>query len=88
MKLKSGVIINEMNGEFVAVAAGEAGKAFNGMIKMNGTAAFIAKLLQNDISEDGIVDAICAEYEVDAETARVNVRAVVEKLASAGLVDR
>ena len=88
MKLKSGVIINEMNGEYVAVAAGEAGKAFNGMIKMNGTAAFIAKLLQNDISEDGIVDAICAEYEVDAETARVNVRAVVEKLASAGLVDR
>ena len=88
MKLKSGVIINEMNGEYVAVAAGEAGKAFNGMIKMNGTAAFIAKLLQNDISEDGIVDAICAEYDVDAETARVNVRAVVEKLASAGLVDR
>ena len=88
MKLKSGVIINEMNGEYVAVAAGEAGKAFNGMIKMNGTAAFIAKILQNDISEDGIVDAICAEYEVDAETARVNVKAVISKLEAAGLVTK
>ena len=88
MKLKTGVIVTKMDDQYVAVTAGEAGKAFNGMIKMNGTAAFIAKLLQNDISEDGIVDAICAEYDVDAETARVNVRAVVEKLASAGLVDR
>lgn len=88
MKLKSGVIINEINGEFVAVAAGEAGKAFNGMIKMNGTAAFIAKALQTEIDEDGIVKAICEEYDVDAETARVNVRAVVEKLASAGLIEK
>ncbi len=88
MKLKIGVIINEINGEYVAVAAGEAGKAFNGMIKMNGTAAFIAKTLQTETDEDGIVNAICAEYDVDAETARANVRAVVEKLASAGLIEK
>lgn len=88
MKLKSGVIINEINGEYVAVAAGEAGKAFNGMIKMNGTAAFIAKTLQNETDEDGIVAAICAEYDVDGETARANVRAVVAKLESAGLIKK
>ena len=88
MKLKSGIIINEINGEYVAVAAGEAGKVFNGMIKMNGTAAFIAKVLQAETNEEGIVDAVCAEYDVDAETARVNVCAVVEKLASAGLIEK
>ena len=87
MKLKSGIIINEMQDDFVAVAAGEAGKAFNGMIKMNGTAAFIVKTLQNEISEDGIVEALLAEYEVDEETARQNVRAVIEKFRSVGLID-
>ena len=87
MKLKSGIIINEMQDDFVAVAAGEAGKAFNGMIKMNGTAAFIVKTLQNEISEDGIVAALLAEYEVDEETARQNVRAVIEKFRSVGLID-
>ena len=87
MKLKSGIIINEINGDYVAVAAGEAGKAFNGMIKMNGTAAFIAKTLQSEITEDGIVAALLAEYEVDEETARQNVRAVIEKFRSAGLID-
>ena len=87
MKLKSGIIINEINGDYVAVAAGEAGKAFNGMIKMNGTAAFIAKTLQNETDEDGVVAALLAEYVVDAETARQNVRAVIEKFRSAGLID-
>ena len=87
MKLKSGIIINEINGDYVAVAAGEAGKAFNGMIKMNGTAAFIVKTLQAETDEDGIVAAILAEYEVDEETARQNVRAVIEKFRSAGLID-
>ena len=87
MKLKSGIIINEINGDYVAVAAGEAGKAFNGMIKMNGTAAFIAKTLQNETDEDGVVAALLAEYEVDEETARQNVRAVIEKFRSAGLID-
>jgi hypothetical protein len=88
MKLKSGVIINEMNGEYVAVAAGEAGKAFNGMIRMNETAAFIAKTLQNEIDEEGVVNALCSEYEVDVKTAEDNVRAVIAKLDSAGLIKR
>ena len=87
MKLKSGIIINEINGDYVAVAAGEAGKAFNGMIKMNGTAAFIAKTLQNETDEDGVVSALLAEYEVDEDTARQNVRAVIEKFKAAGLID-
>lgn len=87
MKLKSGIIVNEINGDCVAVAAGEAGKAFNGMIKMNGTAAFIVKALQTETDEDGIVAALLTEYEVDEETARQNVRAVIEKFRSAGLID-
>ena len=87
MKLKSGIIINEINGDYVAVAAGEAGKAFNGMIKMNGTAAFIAKTLQSEITEDGIVAALLAEYEVDAETAKRSAEAFVNKLSANGFLE-
>lgn len=88
MKLKSGVIITEANGEYIAIAAGDAGKNFNGMIKMNGTAAFIAKLLQTDISEDAIVDALCNEYEVERETARENTIVIIDKLSSIGLIEK
>lgn len=87
MKLKSGIIINETNGMYLAVAAGEAGKAFNGMMKMNETAAFIAGVLQNETDEDGVVAALCKEYDVTEELARSSARAVIEKLRGAGLID-
>lgn len=87
MKLKSGVIVNEFNGEYIAVAAGEAGKAFNGMMKMNETAAFIAEKLQKETDEDGVVRALCEEYEVDEETARRNVIAIIEKFREIGIIE-
>ena len=88
MKLKSGVIVTEANGEYVAIAAGEAGKSFNGMIKMNETAAFIAKTLENEMDVDSVVDAVCGEYDVDSNTARENVMMIIEKLSSIGLIEK
>ena len=73
MKLKTGVIVTKMDDQYIAVTAGEAGKAFNGMIKMNGTAAFIVDKLQNEASIDELTAALCAEYEVGEEEARANV---------------
>ena len=45
MKLKKGMITEEANGEFVAVATGEASKSFNGLIRNNATA--FQRKLQN-----------------------------------------
>ena len=70
MKLKQGIIISEVNGEFVAVPSGDAGKNFNGMIRMNRTAAFIARMLQNGAGEAEIVSALLSEYDVDESIAR------------------
>ena len=51
MKLKD-VIISEANGEYVAV---NIGGEFNGMLKLNDTAAFIAETLQEERSFDEVV---------------------------------
>ena len=57
MKLKEGFIITKNGNDYIAVAAGEAGKAFNGMIKMNGTAGFIATLLaESDTTAEKVTD--------------------------------
>ena len=48
MKLKNGVIITSHDDGFIAIAAGEAAASFNGMLKLNSTAAFICELLKND----------------------------------------
>ncbi len=86
MKLLSGVLVSEVEGEYVAVTLGEAGKKFNGMIRMNGTAAFVVKALQAEKSEDELVKAITDEYDVSEDVARENALAVVAKLREAGLL--
>lgn len=86
MKLKDGVIITSANGEYVAVAAGDAGRDFNGMIRMNKTAAFIMENMREETDEDRLVEALCGKYDVDAETARKNVKIIVDRLRSAGLI--
>ena len=87
MKLKQGIIISEINGEFVAVPSGAAGKSFNGMIRMNKTAAMIAKMLQGGADEAQIVDAMCEQYEVDAEIAREDFALIVQQLDALKLIE-
>lgn len=88
MKLKTGVIVTKMDDQYVAVTAGEAGKAFNGMIKMNGTAAFIVEKLQNETTVDDLTAALCAEYEVGEEEARANVEKIIVALEKARILEK
>lgn len=64
MKLKKGMITEEANGEFVAVATGEASKSFNGLIRNNATADFIFRQLETDKTETQIVDAMLEKYDL------------------------
>lgn len=87
MKLKQGIIISEINGEFVAVPSGAASKNFNGMIRMNKTAAMIAKMLQNGATETEVVDAICQEYDVARDIAGEDYRAITAQFEALNLID-
>lgn len=88
MKLKEGFIITKNGNDYIAVAAGEAGKAFNGMIKMNGTAGFIATLLaESDTTAEKVTDAVCEKYEVKRDVALENVLKVIDTLRKQGLVE-
>lgn len=87
MKLLQGVLVSEVDGEYVGVTLGKAGKKFNGMIRMNGTAAFLVQRLQSEQSEESLTQALCEAYDVSAEEAAQNVRMVLDKLRGAGLLE-
>jgi len=87
MKLKEGVIINEIDGQTLAVDAGSGRERFNGLVRMNKTGGFIMSLLQNDTDMDAIVRALTEKYDVTAEVARVNAAKVIDALAGAGLLE-
>lgn len=87
MKLKDGVIITKNDDSYIAVAAGEAGRSFSGMIKLNATAAFILEKLRKDSNVDSLIKAVTEEYCVSAEEAKPSVVKVIDMMKENGLIE-
>lgn len=87
MKLKDGLITEEIGGEFITVATGETSRTFNGLIRSNETAEFLLALLMENTTEDELVSALLENYDVSENQARQDVHDLIEKLMGAGLLE-
>lgn len=87
MKLKDGMITEKIGNDYMAVATGEASRVFNGMIRGNATMNYIMQQLMTDTDEDKLVAALLDKYDVSEETARRDVRKIIDLLAEAGLLE-
>jgi hypothetical protein len=85
MKLKSGFVPHDMGGEHVIVPTGE--NSFAGMVRCNGTAAFIVNCLLEDTTREGVVEAMLAKYDVSAEVAGATVDRIVAQLREIGAIE-
>ena len=73
--------IQKVGNSYLAVPVGETSKHFHGMIRLNETGAFLWKLMaEKDCTEEDLVEALLAEYEVAREIAERDVHNVVELL--------
>ena len=86
MKLKNGYVLRNVAGDYVALPKG-GDIDLNTVITMNETGAFLWERLQDDTTEDLLVAALLAEYDVNEDTARKSVQAFVAKLVNNGLLD-
>lgn len=86
MKVMPGFVVREVGGKTFAVATGAAAKKFHGMITLGGSGKEIFEALQEDTTEEKIVDKLLAVYDVDRETAARDVSAFVARLRKAGLL--
>lgn len=87
MKLKEGFVLSKAGEDYVAVATGEAGKTFQGLVRNNATAAFLLEKLKKECSEEELTAALLEEYEVPEETAKADVRKFVEIIEEAGMLE-
>ncbi len=86
MKINKDFTIQKVGASWVAVPVGEASRRFHGMLQLNETGAFLwKKMAERDVSEDELVDALLAEYEIDRETAARDVARIVASLAEVGV---
>ncbi len=65
MKIKSGFVVREIAGQSVVIALGQAGKIFNGLMKLNETGRLIWDMLATGAEREEIIDALVEAYDVD-----------------------
>lgn len=87
MKIKEGFMLRKVAGDTVVVPTGKATLDFNGMITLNETGAFLWKALQNETDEDALIQLMLKEYEADENTVREDLKAFINKLEGAGLLE-
>ena len=87
MKIKEGFVLREVAGSYVVVAVGNAVKAFNGIINLNETGAFLWKQVEKGCDVEGLTQAILSEYEIEEGIARSDAQKFMDKLTEAGLVE-
>ena len=84
MKLSENFALRQVAGTWVVMPLGDATLDFNGMMTLNDTGAFLWKALEQASDKNALVEALTAEYAVDAEQAAADVDDFLEKLAEAG----
>ena len=89
MKIKEGFVLEEVGGEYLAVAVGSRAGDFNGMVRLNGTGAFLWKLLEEkNLTRDELVKEVVGAYEgVTEKDVLPGVAAFEEKLRAAGIIE-
>lgn len=85
MKINSGFITHNDNGEMLLVSTGAA--KFSGMVHSNSSAGFIIQCLENDTTEDEIVKKMLEKWDVTEEIARRDVKKIVVQLKGIGAID-
>ncbi|AET70490.1 hypothetical protein Desor_5099 [Desulfosporosinus orientis DSM 765] len=87
MKIRDGFMLHEVAGQWVIVPLGERVVEFNGIMMLTESGALLWKVLEKDVSEEELVQAVLMEYFVDAETAKRDVREFIEDIRGKGLLE-
>ena len=86
MKISENFILKKIIDDYIVVPVGSELVDFNALITLNETGAFLWEALKSESTEDELCSKLCAEYDVDRETAKTDISEFVEKLASAGVL--
>ena len=80
MKLKDGFVTHDMGGEQIMVSTGST--AFSGLVRSNGTAAFIVDCLKEETTREEIIAKMLDKYDASEEVISADVDKILAKLRS------
>ncbi len=86
MKIKPDFEIINVADDYMLVPVGDQMEQFSGTVVINEVSAFLLGLMKTDISEEGLVNALISEYDVDEDTARADVDKTLKKMIEIGII--
>lgn len=78
------LILRTIAGETVLIPTGSFAGKFNGLINLNGPAAFIWEKMEEISDREELVQLILDRYEIDEETARKDVNGFLDTAIHVG----
>ena len=89
MKVKNGFNLREVCGEHIIVAEGDENIDFSNIISMNESSAYLWEEVQkmDSFTVDNLVELICDQYEIDADTARKDATTLAAQWGTAGIIE-
>ena len=88
MKIKDDFVLRNVVDEFIVLPTGDRIATFDGAVVLNEVSAFIYRQLENPVSRDDLLTAVLEEYDVDEATAAADLDALLETLASMGVLEK
>lgn len=89
MQLKKGFVLRNVCGENVITGEGLDAIDFGRLLCLNETAAWLWRRAEEQgiFTVDSLADALCEEYDVDADQARQDVSAMLAEWQNIGVVE-
>lgn len=88
MKINENFLLRDVAGNKVVMPIGEAADRIHGMIKLNGTGAFLFERLQEGTDEATLLADMCRTYtDVSEEQAAADIRRFVATLRQIGIIE-
>ena len=86
LKATSEVVLREIAGENLLIPVGQTALKIHGMITLSESGLLLWNRLQEECTEEDLVNALLAEYQVDRETATADVKAFVQQMREVGIL--
>ena len=87
MRVSKDLILREVAGEYILIPVGKAALEIHGMINLSESAVLLWKKLQEDCTEEELVQALLMEYDIDRETAAADVRELIGQMQKIGVIE-
>lgn len=87
MKIASGFVRRTVGDSYMVVPVGTRTRDIPGVIALSESGALLWERLEQGATENDLVEAILAEYEVERDQAEADVNAFVSELNSKGILE-